>query len=170
MVTFALVANLAPSRHRVENVANIWCLIHCTSSARVTSVKSPKGGSLTSRDQGPKISIPGSDKKVLRWQCHLLNCFFLHRVFLMLQWHSIKSRLPSIGNENIEFLGKEANRQMNCPIQTVFAPVRQGGFTSIRSGTFKEPWKWQTASASWFLSSSGGGRPMNNEVSRLCGT
>ena len=53
---------------------------------------------------------------------------FLHEGFLKFQFHNIKTSLPSVGNENIEFPGKEANRQINCPIQTGFCSSQTGRF------------------------------------------
>ena len=41
-------------------------------------------------------------------------------VCLINKCHNINSSPPFVGNGNIEFRGKEANRQINCPIQTIF--------------------------------------------------
>ena len=46
--------------------------------------------------------------------------YFRPSVCLINKCHNINSSPPFVGNGNIEFRGKEANPQINCPIQTIF--------------------------------------------------
>ena len=57
---------------------------------------------------------------LLSYQVQMMIIYFRPSVFLINKCHNINSSPPFVGNGNIEFRGKEANPQINCPIQTIF--------------------------------------------------
>ena len=57
---------------------------------------------------------------LLSYQVQMMIIYFRPSVFLINKCHNINSSPPFVGNGNIEFRGKEASPQINCPIQTIF--------------------------------------------------